>query len=68
MRSRFWLGGPGVAPRRDLPVVGRAVPALVRRLVPLGARQAGELLVHCAQEMAHLAALLPELYAAFGEE
>jgi hypothetical protein len=27
---------------------------------------AAELLVHCAQEMNHLAAILPGLYAAFG--
>jgi hypothetical protein len=69
MRSRFWLGGPGIAFRRNAPaVVDRALPALVKRLVPLGAPEASALLVHCAQEMAHLAGFLSDLYEAFGEE
>ena len=32
------------------------------------AQSAADLLVHCAQELSHLAARLPDLYEAFGDE
>ena len=67
MRSRFWIGGRNIHPRGmtgaagDL--IGRAA-AFASRLAPLAA---GDLLVHCAQEMNHLAAILPALHAEFGD-
>jgi hypothetical protein len=68
MRSRFWLGGPGIALRANAPaVVGKALPTVVKRVLPLGAPEASALLVHCAQEMSHLAGFLPDLYEAFGD-
>ncbi len=66
MRSRFWLGGRHTAPRRPNPVLDRVVPPVANRMVALDARAADELLVHCAQEMSHLAARLPALHEAFG--
>lgn len=59
MRSRFWMFG------EDLRLAGLG-PALTR-LVPPQPQQAEALLVHCAEEMGHLAAILPSLYAAFGD-
>jgi hypothetical protein len=63
MRSRFWLGDihlrplPGQSPLDHV----LSLPFLRRRLAPdqLGAH----LLVHCAEEMNHLAGFLPELFA-----
>ena len=53
-----------------LPAAGLGVKALVAhwaaRLAPIKAVAAADLLVHCAQEMAHLAAILPDLHTAFG--
>lgn len=63
MYSRFWLGGPNLGAR-----AGALAPvtALLGRLAGPGADEARALLAHCAQEMGHLAALLPALYAEQG--
>jgi len=61
MRSRFWLGGENIASP-----FGRLGRAVAGRAARIGRENAADLLVHCAQEMNHLAAFLPELYAAFG--
>lgn len=64
MRSRFWMGGKHVGVRANL--ANRLTDAAVR---PVAARQLPDprdLLVHCAQEMNHLAAFLPALYDRFG--
>ncbi len=66
MRSRFWLGGRHTAARSGNPVVQRALPPIANRIVRPSAQSAADLLVHCAQEMAHLAARLPDLSEAFG--
>lgn len=58
MRSRFWLFG------EDLRLAGLG-PALTR-LIPPQPQEVEALLVHCAEEMGHLAAILPALYADFG--
>jgi hypothetical protein len=66
MRSRMWMGGantaigddPG-AMRRGL---ARAIRPVARTMLPAPA----DLLVHNAQEMAHLAGFLPQLFEAFG--
>ncbi len=63
MRSRFWMGGPHLGRRGG----GGLPTALARRARP-PLSTATALLVHCAQEMAHLAAFLPELHAAFGAD
>lgn len=66
MRSRFWLGGGNIRPRGLPGVAGAWIGRVAARLVPLPDNMAAQLLVHCAQEMNHLAAILPELHAAFG--
>lgn len=63
MRSRFWIGEMHV---RGLPLGNRidgilASPSVRRRTIP---RRIGrDLLVHCAEEMNHLASFLPALFA-----
>jgi hypothetical protein len=64
MRSRFWIGGEHI----QLRMKGR-IPALLSQLLQ-GTRtvqreQANNLLVHCVEEMTHLAAILPQLYSEF---
>ncbi|MEY4763700.1 MAG: hypothetical protein RI907_373 [Pseudomonadota bacterium] len=65
MRSRFWAGGRHVS-LRGLRVTDPLTRRVARWVQPIQAQQAADLLVHCAQEMQHLAAFLPELYARFG--
>jgi hypothetical protein len=65
MRSRFWLGGANVRARGILKPLGAMLGRVARRLQPLTATQGAELLVHCSQEMNHLAAILPALYTSF---
>jgi hypothetical protein len=66
MRSRFWLGGNNVCARGMDNRVGKLFGGIAARLNPLSASQGAELLVHCAQEMTHLAGILPRLYQSFG--
>jgi hypothetical protein len=68
MRSRFWMGGRHVAVRTGAGPLDRVGGAVARRAFPFAAPDAAALLVHCAQEMAHLASFLPELHAEFGHE
>ena len=68
MRSRFWLGGRNVRPRGMPGALGSVLGGLASRFAPIGADQARDLLVHCAQEMSHLASRLPQIYAAFGPD
>jgi hypothetical protein len=65
MRSRFWVGGPHAA-ARDSRVLGAIVP-LVRNAKRPRPDNGRDLLVHCAQEMAHLASFLPRLHAELRE-
>lgn len=66
MRSRFWIGGEHAAARRGGPA-GRLAVEAARRVLRPGAGEAAALLVHCSQEMSHLAAFLPELHRELGE-
>lgn len=61
MRSRFWLGGKYLAPRdgSQLPKDKQGMEAATVLW------QAYSLLVHCAKEMNHLAAFLPEIYRGY---
>jgi hypothetical protein len=47
---------------------GAALGRVAAKFSPLTLTMAQELLVHCAQEMNHLAGILPDIYAAFGPE
>lgn len=66
MRSRFWVAGSNVRPRGMNGALGNAIgraAAFAASFTPLAA---ADLLVHCAQEMGHLATILPALHSAFG--
>ena len=66
MRSRFWVGGPNAAGRRGSLVGGLAVPVAKLVMKPT-ASNGHQLLVHCSQEMSHLASFLPRLHAELRE-
>ena len=66
MRSRFWLGGNNVRPRGMDNAIGKLLGRVAANFNPLKANQGADLLVHCAQEMNHLAGILPALYKKFG--
>ena len=68
MRSRFWIGGENVNPIGMTGAFGKFIGRAAARFQKFTATQATELFIHDAQEMNHLAAILPELYAAFGQE
>ncbi len=68
MRSRFWMGGPHIAVRNAPGVASKAVRPIAKKILGDAESNARNLLVHCGQEMNHLAGFLPELYDAFGAE
>ena len=65
MRSRFWIGGLHTAARRG-GIAGDLAVAVVRRFMKPTASEGSALLVHCSQEMSHLASFLPRLFAELG--
>ena len=62
MRSRFWLAGPYITAVDGHPV-GKIAAFFGRRLRKTPEQFARDLLTHCAEEMAHMATFLPQLYA-----
>jgi hypothetical protein len=66
MHSRFWIGGQHAAPRRG-GILGSAALWGVQRVMKPRQADAEALLVHCAQEMPHLASFLPEIFAELGD-
>jgi hypothetical protein len=60
MRSRFWLGGPYAGGRNG--PLGAVLARTARLVLRLTEADARALLVHCAEEMQHLASFLPALY------
>lgn len=62
MRSRFWLGGPHLAVRGVNALPGRLVRPVASRMLGASESSARDLMVHCAQEMNHLAGFLPALH------
>ncbi|MDI1445591.1 hypothetical protein [Polyangium sp. 6x1] len=61
MRSRFWLGGPHGGVRAP-GFVGAVASRIARRVAAPSLEEARALLVHCSQEMTHLASFLPRLH------
>jgi hypothetical protein len=61
MRSRFWMGGRHVAVRKGNRLTDRIVRPIAEHQLP----DPRDLMVHCAQEMNHLAGFLPALYERF---
>jgi len=68
MRSRFWIGGSNVRPKAISGGLGRLLGSLAARLAPIKAQQASDLLIHCAQEMSHLATILPQIHTAYARQ
>jgi hypothetical protein len=62
MRSRFWMGGRHVAGRN---LIGGMAAYVAKRVLSVTESDARALMVHCAQEMPHLAKFLPELVGEF---
>ncbi|WOE75535.1 DAPG hydrolase family protein [Alterisphingorhabdus coralli] len=68
MRSRMWMGGANSAIGEDPGALARGAIRMLRPVASTLLPDPAELLVHNAQEMAHLAGFLPELHARFGPE
>jgi hypothetical protein len=66
MRTRIWIAGDNIRPRGMPGGVGRVIGRLAGLTQPIKHEQVTELMVHDAQEMNHLAAILPDLYKTFG--
>ena len=68
MHSRFLLGDG----ESEVPVIGPLISRVANTQLVRASRlpdKVGEaLLLHCAQEMNHLAGILPELHERFGAE
>ncbi|WP_138992485.1 FAD-binding protein [Larkinella sp. C7] len=62
MRSRFWMGGQYIQLRTE-GAVANFVSVFLRKMKTISAQFAADLVKHCSEEMTHLAAFLPELYA-----
>jgi len=62
MRSRFWLGGAYLGGRNGL---GNLLIPIIRRVRKISKQQASDLLIHCHEEMSHLAKFLPDLYGEY---
>ena len=61
MRSRFWMGGPHIGLRKGNMLADAVIRPVAAHQLPAPR----DLLVHCAQEMNHLAGFLPAVYAQF---
>jgi hypothetical protein len=62
MRSRFWLGGKAARVTIGFGV-GELAVRIARRVLKPSIDDGRNLLVHCSQEMSHLASFLPRLHA-----
>jgi DAPG hydrolase PhiG domain len=67
MRSRFWIGGPHIQIRYKgwLP---NLLSKGLQKVHRVSKKQAIDLLTHCSEEMNHLAAFLPQLYAQYHQK
>lgn len=64
MRSRFWIGGPHIQLRMK-GFIPNLISKFIRSVKRIPEKQAIDLLTHCSEEMNHLAAFLPQLYAQY---
>ncbi|MFO0549674.1 MAG: hypothetical protein U0271_14880 [Polyangiaceae bacterium] len=71
MRSRFWIGGPYAALRsasgEHQSTLARAAVSLASRALRPTVDDGRDLLIHCAEEMSHLATFLPDAYGQFSK-
>lgn len=65
MRSRFWMSGKYVSARKAN-LINNAAVKLLQRFKRLPKTFGQDLMLHCAEEMSHLASILPELYQQYG--
>jgi hypothetical protein len=63
MRSRFWLGEVHLRNLRERNPIDRVLGSRFVRGLLLPDRLSRDLLIHCAEEMNHLASFLPALFA-----
>lgn len=63
MRSRFWLGEVHLRDLRERNPIDRVLGSRFVRGLLLPERLSRDLLIHCAEEMNHLASFLPALFA-----
>jgi hypothetical protein len=67
MRSRFWLGGEHIQLRMK-GFIPNFLSKIIRKLRQIPRQQAIDLMTHCTEEMNHLAAFLPKIYAEFHQK
>ncbi|MEL6841881.1 MAG: FAD-binding protein, partial [Bacteroidota bacterium] len=67
MRSRFWMNGKYVNARHDN-IVNKTAVKVLQKFKSLPASFGQDLLLHCAEEMSHLASILPALYEQYATE
>jgi hypothetical protein len=63
MRSRFWVGEAHLRTLPEPNPIDRILRARLVRRMMIPERLGRDLLVHCAEEMNHLASFLPALFA-----
>jgi hypothetical protein len=67
MRSRFWMGGRHIGFRLN-GKPPKLLAKMLQKVVPWPEQRAKDLLIHCTEEMNHLAQFLPEIYTEFARE
>ncbi|MEO1437491.1 MAG: FAD-binding protein, partial [Bacteroidota bacterium] len=67
MRSRFWMSGQFVSARTDN-FLNKAAVNILKKFKALPDSFAQDLMLHCAEEMTHLASILPDLYQEYGHD
>lgn len=64
MRSRFWLGGQYIELRKKNKMA-KVIASFIQKMKTLNEEFAKNLLLHCSEEMTHLASFLPQIYTEF---
>lgn len=67
MRSRFWMSGKYVSARHDN-IINHAAVKILQKFKTLPKNFGRDLLLHCAEEMSHLASILPDLYQTYAKD
>jgi hypothetical protein len=62
MRSRFWMGGQYIHIRKE-GVLADLASSFIQKMKILSPDFGRKIVIHCSEEMTHLAAFLPKLYA-----
>lgn len=62
MRSRFWMGGQYIHVRRD-GILPNLASSFIQKMKLLSPDFGRKIVIHCSEEMTHLATFLPKIYA-----